>query len=151
MNKKNVDEKNVDAKNADEKSVEGKNVGYSISWIEYLPCTDFLKAGGSGAIYAIQGCPTEVYKFRSTRAVSVKTIEIEKRAYRRLGHHPNIVRCLGIVENGIRLERAEHCIREYFAAGGTATMEERIRWSRDIAIALQYVHDHGIRHADLGG
>jgi serine/threonine protein kinase len=123
-----------------------------VYWYQYPPGSKFWRAGGSGGLYFYPSCSTELIKVPSTKPSSIKNMEIEKRIYKRLGSHPNIVPCLRIDDTGILLKRAEHgAIREFFAEGGTATMEERIKWSRDIAIAIQYLHEHGIRHADLGG
>ncbi|KAF2174381.1 kinase-like protein, partial [Zopfia rhizophila CBS 207.26] len=122
--------------------------------------TELLAWGGSGHIFYWPENTTEVMKLPTTDPSSIEDIEIEKRIYKRLGSHPNIVPCLRIAETGpvsvcaehIVLKRAEHgTIRQYFLDGGTATVDERIKWCRDIAKAVQYVHDHGIRHGDIGG
>ena len=55
-------------------------------------------------------------------------------------------------EYGIYLERAAHdCLLEYYIDGGTATMAERIKWSRDVVEVLEYVHRNNVRHADVSG
>ncbi|KAK3683363.1 hypothetical protein B0T22DRAFT_519171 [Podospora appendiculata] len=47
---------------------------------------------------------------------------------------------------------AEHgCLRLYFREGGTATMEERVRWARDLAGVMQYLHEHNVHQVDVGG
>ncbi|KAI0867269.1 kinase-like domain-containing protein [Hypoxylon argillaceum] len=121
-------------------------------YVMTLPGTEYFKGGGSGKLYTYPNCTTEVIKLPFSSKASTANLEIEKRVYQRLGSHPNIIRCLRIEDYGIHLERAEHCsIREYYAEGGTATLEERIKWSRDVANALQYIHEHNVRHADLGG
>lgn len=122
--------------------------------------TELLAWGGSGHIFYWPENTTEVMKLPTTDPSSIEDIEIEKRIYKRLGSHPNIVPCLRIAETGpvpvcaehIVLKRAEHgTIRQYFLDRGTATVDERIKWCQDIAKAVQYVHSHGIRHGDIGG
>lgn len=81
-----------------------------------------------------------------------EAMEIEKRAYRRRGNHPNLAYVIGMDEWGIYLERAEPgCLRLYYKEGGEATPEERIKWCQDLARVLHYVHQNNIRHADLSG
>jgi serine/threonine protein kinase len=119
-------------------------------YVKTLPGTKHFRNGGSGILYTYPGCTTEVIKLPFSSEASTANLEIEKRVYQRLGCHPNIIKCLRIEDYGIHLERAEHnSIREYYAEGGTATLEERIKWSRDVANALQYIHEHNVRHADL--
>ncbi|WEW57253.1 hypothetical protein PRK78_002718 [Emydomyces testavorans] len=119
------------------------------------PDAEFLTCGGSCAIFSYPDNSAEVAKVHSSDPASIRDLDIEKRIYARFeaaGYHPNIIRCLRIEDYGIHLERAEHgCIRAYFKAGGGATVDERIRWSQDLAEALQYVHDHKIRHGDISG
>jgi serine/threonine protein kinase len=122
-----------------------------VLWFDYPPGWEWLSACGSGGIYYSPDNPTEVLKLPSNADRSIKAIEIEKRIYQRLGSHPNIVPVIRIDDTGILLRRAEHgSLREFFRKGGTATMDERILWCQDIAAALQYVHEHGIKQVDIG-
>ncbi|AEO71269.1 uncharacterized protein THITE_116589 [Thermothielavioides terrestris NRRL 8126] len=50
-----------------------------------------------------------------------------------------------------RLNKIYSCLRLYFKEGGTATLAERVRWSLDLARAIQYLHDHNVRQVDIGG
>jgi serine/threonine protein kinase len=121
-------------------------------YVKTLPGTEHFRNGGSGILYTYPGCTTEVIKLPFSSEASTANLEIEKRVYQRLGYHPNIIRCLRIEDYGIHLERAKHSsVREYYAEGGSATLEERMKWSRDVANALQYIHEHNVRHADLSG
>ncbi|KAK3292911.1 uncharacterized protein B0H64DRAFT_444226 [Chaetomium fimeti] len=55
-------------------------------------------------------------------AVPTADVEIEKRIYRWVGRHPNIVHSVGIDEGGIHLERAkDDSLSQYFKEGGTST------------------------------
>ncbi|KAF2194999.1 hypothetical protein K469DRAFT_520337, partial [Zopfia rhizophila CBS 207.26] len=42
-------------------------------------------------------------------------------------------------------------IRQYYREGGTATLQERIKWSRDLANVVQYIHGKNVRHVDISG
>ncbi|KAF1982570.1 hypothetical protein K402DRAFT_448645 [Aulographum hederae CBS 113979] len=66
---------------------------------------------------------------------SYRHFAVEKQIYRRLGTHPN----------------AHSAIRLYFKNGGTASVQERIKWSRDLAVVIQYLHDKNVRQGDIGG
>jgi serine/threonine protein kinase len=111
-----------------------------------------LMMGATGATYIYPDKPQQVLKLPFRDEDCFKHFEIEKRIYRRLGTHPNIINCLQIDDDAIFLERAEHgCIRLYYNNGGTATLEERIKWSRDLANAVQYLHNKNVRQGDIGG
>lgn len=123
-----------------------------VYYLRTLPGMRTLVRSGHGAVCIYPDRPNEAIKVPLSRPISLSNFEIEKRVFERLGSHPNIVKCLRIEDSAIYLERAEHgCIRLYYRDGGTATMEERVKWSRDVANALQHVHDHNARHGDLGG
>jgi serine/threonine protein kinase len=50
---------------------------------------------------------------------------------------------------GIYYKRAmTGCLRLYYKDGGTATLEEKIKWCQDVADVLEYVHQKNVRHAD---
>ncbi|KAF2254384.1 hypothetical protein BU26DRAFT_559083 [Trematosphaeria pertusa] len=113
---------------------------------------ELLAMGASGAIFAYPSRPHEVSKLPYRAQSSIDNVEIEKRIYRRLETHPNIIRCLRIDDDAIHLERAKYgSIRQYYRKGGTATLQERIKWSRDLANVLQYIYDKNVRHVDICG
>jgi len=97
--------------------------------------------GGSGAIFSYPDKPNMLAKlpYRKPSYSLIENLEVEKRIYRRLQSHPNIILCLDIDDDAIYLERAKYgCnIRQYYRDGGTATRRERINWSRDLANAVQ--------------
>jgi hypothetical protein len=50
---------------------------------------------------------------------------------------------------GILLKRAEYgSLQDFFREDGSATMDERILWCQDVAAALHYVYEHGIKQVD---
>ncbi|KAH8167629.1 hypothetical protein CIB48_g654 [Xylaria polymorpha] len=113
--------------------------------------TVIIRAGYS-VVCEIKDRPGVVLKVPLPFEEYEEAIEIEKRAYRRLGKHPNLANVIGMDEWGIYLERAEPgCLRLYYKEGGEATPEERIKWCQDLARVLHYVHQNNIRHADLSG
>ncbi|KAJ8131342.1 hypothetical protein O1611_g2281 [Lasiodiplodia mahajangana] len=114
--------------------------------------TTVIFHGGYSVLCEIEDRPGVVLKAPLPFEEHAEAIEIEKRAYCRLGKHPNLAKVIGMDEWGIYLERAEPgCLREYYEEGGEATLEERIKWCQDLARVLHYVHQHNIRHADLAG
>ncbi|OAA67859.1 Protein kinase-like domain protein [Niveomyces insectorum RCEF 264] len=107
---------------------------------------------GCGIIYVVPERPNELVKVPKPFEYAKRDHEIERRVYRRLGTHRNIVRVVDMDQYGIYLERAAHgSLREYFMGGGNAELGERILWCRDVAGVLAFVHRKGIRHADLSG
>jgi hypothetical protein len=102
-----------------------------------LKATDHIATGMSGGIFHNPLCSTEVLKLATSRKAPMVNLRIEKRVHQRLGCRPNLVRCLRTEDYGVHLERAEHySIRDYYAKGGITTVEERIKWSRDVANVL---------------
>lgn len=121
---------------------------------------ELLAMGSAGAVFTFPDRPNVVCKMPFRPVVPsahegnlpADDVEDEKRIYKRLGKHPNIIGCLEITEESIHLERATPgCLRLYFKDGGSATLEERLRWSRDLASVIQYLHDHNVRQVDIGG
>ncbi|KAK2871668.1 hypothetical protein FQN49_002957 [Arthroderma sp. PD_2] len=115
----------------------------------------FVTSGGSGLLYAVPNNTTEIMKICSHDPESIRNIDIEKNIYENMmsaGQHPHVVKCIRILDNGVVLERAKHGdLREYFKRGGTATMAERIKWCKDLASAVDFIHGLHIRHADICG
>ncbi|WEW61313.1 hypothetical protein PRK78_006803 [Emydomyces testavorans] len=111
-----------------------------------------LFVAGYSAICEREGRPGVLLKVPLPFPENERAMEIEKQVYRRLGKHPNLVEVTDIDEWGIYLKKAEPgCLRLYYDQGGVATPEERLKWCRDLAQVLHYVHENGIRHADLAG
>ncbi|CBX96735.1 hypothetical protein LEMA_P110000.1 [Plenodomus lingam JN3] len=105
---------------------------------------EFLTAGGSGVIYAID-------EERIFKEFHEEGIDVERRALERLGRHVNIVRCFGATQKGLILERGRP-IREVI--GGSRTnqipLHIKIRWLHEAAEGTRYMHDNGMIHADTG-
>ncbi|RMD41729.1 hypothetical protein DV735_g3395, partial [Chaetothyriales sp. CBS 134920] len=106
----------------------------------------FLAAGKSGVVYAIDG--RRVLKEYHDRDEA----EVECRAYDRLGSHPNIAKFLGTQPDGsIILERGE--LLRTLCQPRTAketTLQTKLQWLLHAAKGYQHMHDLGIIHADVG-
>lgn len=80
-------------------------------------------------------------------------LEIERRAYERLGPHPSIAGYYGATEDGsiIILERGK-CLRDIYQAVNADDIPicKKLRWANEAAIGLHYIHENGIIHADVG-
>lgn len=115
----------------------------------------FFSAGGTGFVYYFPSNPHEVIKICTDYPLAEANMLIEREAYTRFmkaGGHPHVVKCTRIADNGVYLERAaNNDLRTYFVLGGVATIEERMQWCYDLADALQFVHEQGVRHADTSG
>ncbi|KJR86289.1 uncharacterized protein SPSK_02698 [Sporothrix schenckii 1099-18] len=115
-----------------------------------------IMTGGTGAVYGFKDRPDVVVKLPYETDRHKARFDTEKAIFRRLGSHPHVVPCLGIEDNDrggrIYMARAKHtAIRGYFREGGTASLAERVRWCRDLAAAVHYIHDKGVRWGDIGG
>jgi serine/threonine protein kinase len=129
-----------------------ENVTERRGFIKRPANTTVVIRAGYSVICEIKDRPGVVLKVPLPFEEYEQAMEIEKRVYRRLGKHPNLANVVDIDEYGIYLERAEPgCLRLFYKEGGKATPEERIKWCRDVAQVLHYVHQNNIRHADLSG
>jgi serine/threonine protein kinase len=109
------------------------------------PGATLLAIGGSSAIFTYPDRPNEVSKRPYNAAPFIKHFEIEKRVYHRLECHPNIIGYLSINADAIRLERAQYnYIRQFYREDYTASLKEQIKWSRDLANAVQYIHSKNV-------
>jgi serine/threonine protein kinase len=106
----------------------------------------FLVAGKSGIVYAIdEGRIVKEYHGEDD-------IDVERRAFARLGSHMNIVRHLGATGNGSPiLERGQVL---WTVIEGTNTdkipLERKLRWLRGAAEGIRHMHQNRIIHADIG-
>ncbi|OAL42830.1 hypothetical protein IQ07DRAFT_525516 [Pyrenochaeta sp. DS3sAY3a] len=90
---------------------------------------EFLAAGGSGIVYAID--KNRILKEYHNN----EGADVERRAFERLGSHMNIVRCLGTTENGLILERGQP-LRQIISEMGA---EARLR--RFVASPMKTFYD----------
>ncbi|SPQ22331.1 03c5b672-0cb1-4235-902a-289b7c164780 [Thermothielavioides terrestris] len=76
---------------------------------------------------------------------------VERQILERLGHHPRIVRYLGMQGNGILLGEASHGnLQTYIDQHHASTsVEQRLLWCRQLAEAIAFIHSRGVIHSDL--
>ncbi|EFY90983.1 hypothetical protein MAC_02869 [Metarhizium acridum CQMa 102] len=115
--------------------------------IDYESLT-MIGFGGSAVVYGID----EATVLKEYFDESDEGIAIERRVFGRLGLHRNIVQCLGEPNNkSMILERGQPLSN---LTGHTETtkaqLEQKLRWIRDAAEGLRYMHQSGIIHADFG-
>lgn len=108
----------------------------------------FLAVGKSGVVYGID----EERILKEYHSEEENDIDVERRAFARLGSHANIVRCLCATgENFIILERGQllrTVIQETRA--NQIPPERKFHWLRDAAEGMRYMHQNGVIHADIG-
>lgn len=78
---------------------------------------------------------------------------IEQRIYNALGPHPRIIACFGLDERGLKLEYATRgTVRDLLRNPDytcSITSSDRIRWSRQAAEAVAYIHTKNVIHCDI--
>lgn len=78
---------------------------------------------------------------------------IEERMYKALGSHPRIITCFGLDGRGLKLEYAPNGTLRDFLRGsnssGFDSPKDRLRWSRQAAEAIAYIHTKNIIHCDI--
>ncbi|KAL8828691.1 MAG: hypothetical protein Q9170_006494 [Blastenia crenularia] len=124
-----------------------KGTSSSIS-IDY-ESLEFITLGKSGVIYGID----EKRILKEYHGEDSEK-EVERRAFHRLGLHPNIVKYLGSTQdNGsIILERGE-CLRTIIkrqTAVSQIPLEEKLCWLQSAALGIRHMHQNNIIHADIG-
>ncbi|KPM35470.1 hypothetical protein AK830_g11100 [Neonectria ditissima] len=103
---------------------------------------EFLSPGTSGIIYTVDD--DRVLK----EYYDLDGGNVECRALDRLGSHPNIIGYFGQVNSkSIILERGTPLSSLQTA---TISVPKQMAWIRDVAEGLQYMHQRGIIHADVG-
>src|SRR6266566_1207568 len=120
----------------------------------YPPGADPILHTDFSCLYESADRPNQVCKVPVPLPFYLSVHDVEKRIFQRLGEHPNLVRITGMDEYGIWMERAQHgCLRVFYREGGDAvvTPRRRLRWCEDVACVLAFVHEKGVRHADLSG
>ncbi|KAF1988967.1 kinase-like protein [Aulographum hederae CBS 113979] len=103
----------------------------------------FLAFGGAGTVYAID-------EERVFKEFHDGTMDVERRALKRLGSHPNIVQCFGEVDDGLILERRQS-LRTIIQSGANhIPLSRKICWLQQAEEGLAHVHNKCIIHADVG-
>ncbi|KAF2789396.1 kinase-like protein [Melanomma pulvis-pyrius CBS 109.77] len=128
-----------------------ENPHHSFRYIQdYTPpgVIERIGAGNSSAV-GLLGDGT-VLKYPLVKGEDMESLTVEKAIYDALGHHERIIRCLGITDHGLKLEFASQgSVTHYLAKNPASSTELRLRWCRQAAEALAFLHSKGIIHCDL--
>lgn len=121
-------------------------------WNGRISDLEVLGYGVSGKVLAIDGC--RVIKIPLGNPRSLKDIETERQAYRRLARNPSpyITKCYDY-ENprGIIMERLDQTVRHRLKQLDSApTGDDVIKWAMQAARGLAFLHDRDIVQADVG-
>ncbi|KND91457.1 Tyrosine-protein kinase transforming protein erbB, partial [Tolypocladium ophioglossoides CBS 100239] len=120
--------------------------------VNWPPNSNTILFTNFSVLYESTDRPNQVCKVPKPLPEFERAHEVERRIYRRLGEHPNLVKVIEMDQHGIWLERALHgCLRQFNMEGGEATLLERLQWCEDVARVLDFVHGKNVRHADLSG
>jgi serine/threonine protein kinase len=105
---------------------------------------EFLAFGGVGTVYAID-------EKRVFKEFYNSTIDIERRALKRLGLHPNIIQCFGAVDNSLILKRGQ-TIRSIIQERGVdqIPLSTKICWLQQAAQGTGHMHDNSIIYTNVG-
>jgi serine/threonine protein kinase len=77
-----------------------------------------------------------------------EAIEHEARVYNVLGSHRRILRCHGLDEAGLRLDKAANgTLRDFLKAQHGP--RDKLKWSRQLAEAVEYIHTKQVFHCDI--
>jgi serine/threonine protein kinase len=121
--------------------------------VNYPPGAKSIARSGYSVIYEHPDRPNQVCKVPRPWPEYEAAHEVERRIFRRLGEHPNLIKVIDMDEYGIWLERAVNgSLTEYYAAvKEKPDMHQRLQWCEDVAHVLTYVHEKNVRHADISG
>ncbi|KAF2174695.1 kinase-like protein [Zopfia rhizophila CBS 207.26] len=117
---------------------------------EYTPpgVVKRIGAGNSSVVGFLED--GTVLKYPLVKGEGMESLAVEKAIYNALGHHERIVRCLGITEHGLKLEFASQGSVTYHLSKDPALSTElRLRWCRQAAEAVAFLHSKGVIHCDL--
>lgn len=77
-------------------------------------------------------------------------LQIEAKLFEAIGSHPRIVACNGLTEHGLILQYAPNGnLKEYIACNPTISLNQRLRWCRQAAEAVDYIHQKNVIHCDI--
>ncbi|KAL2868914.1 protein kinase family protein [Aspergillus lucknowensis] len=111
---------------------------------------DFIAAGTVSVVYALNEDWVIKRSPKPNDSFALSAYDIEQKVYRRLGTHPRIAQCRAITDDGLELERGD-CLRQILSSRqNKIESHTRLQWALEAAEGLQYIHEKGIIHADIG-
>ncbi|KAK1085468.1 hypothetical protein LTR33_002078 [Friedmanniomyces endolithicus] len=101
--------------------------------------------GGSTSLVGVLD-DGNILKYPFVEGESANEFNVEASIYEALGRHPRIVGFLGRWRDGLKLERGNK-LMEYLYTKDDPVL--RLRWARQTAEGLSYLHSRGVIHCDL--
>jgi serine/threonine protein kinase len=88
---------------------------------------------------------------RNVRKAAVKGLEVERQILQELGQHPRIVRLVRKHEDGLLLEYLPNgSVERYLRnVAPTTPLHQRLKWARQAAEGLAYIHEKNVLHCDF--
>ncbi|KAL6703515.1 hypothetical protein ACN47E_009613 [Coniothyrium glycines] len=88
---------------------------------------------------------------RGLRKAAEESLRVEEQVFRRLGHHPRVIRFIRKHEDGLLIERmpngsVEHYLR---TAATEISLGQRLEWARQASEGLAYLHERHVLHCDI--
>jgi serine/threonine protein kinase len=117
---------------------------------EYTPPGVIRRIGaGNSSVVGLLEDGT-VLKYPLVKGEGRKSLTVEKAIYDALGNHERIVRCLDITKDGLKLEFASQgSVAHHIRKNSAPPTALRLRWCRQAAEAVAFLHSKGVIHCDL--
>ncbi|OQE15756.1 hypothetical protein PENFLA_c030G04835 [Penicillium flavigenum] len=77
-------------------------------------------------------------------------IQVKAQLLEIVGSHPRIIKSHGLTEHGLLLQYApKGNLSDYFAENPDIPLEQKLRWCKQAAEAVDYIHEKNILHCDI--
>jgi serine/threonine protein kinase len=88
---------------------------------------------------------------KNVRKAAVEGLEVERQILQELGHHPRIIRLMRKHEHGLVLEHLPNgSVERYLrTVAPTTPLGQRLKWARQAAEGLAYIHEKNVLHCDI--
>lgn len=100
--------------------------------------------GGSSSMVGLLDDGT-VLKYPWIKGEEERQFRAEAAMYEALGEHPRIIKCYGLTEYGLKLERGWPLLNSL----DTADPRTKLHWAIQTAEAAAYIHSKAVLHCDL--
>ncbi|KJZ71538.1 hypothetical protein HIM_09076 [Hirsutella minnesotensis 3608] len=117
----------------------------------YPPGVHRILASGTSAFIG-QVDESTVLKYTLERGGDSSRLEHEHRLLNIIGHHEHVIAHKGLTPDGLYLEYAENgSLLEFItkAKHAPASLQQRIRWCREIIEAVEHIHSKRVIHCDI--
>jgi serine/threonine protein kinase len=129
------------------------NPSHSIQYIrEYVPAGVIRRIGGGSSCHVGILKDNTVIKYPLVKGENMSSLTIEYQILTALGKHKRIIRCLGLTEDGLKLEFAKGgSISSYMERthASAIPVDLRLKWSQQAAEAVAFIHSRGVIHCDI--